>query len=212
MVKGASATPDVTYSAQRITVRETAEGGTELALTSLQPSEGTTDSFDAKANGFYLVRAAAADGSWSQVVLEMSRVDTDLPVSSLSVMQNGTTLAWSITKSGPDLSPITEAAINGYSVFESEMIGRTAVGGTLDILYGGSYTLTGKDAAGHETAQTLTVPACPFRRRTRTSGPSPTPGTRPGTTARSPWTPPASPAASTTGQEHPGEQCVRGPL
>ncbi|MEQ2444048.1 S-layer homology domain-containing protein [Pseudoflavonifractor sp. CLA-AP-H29] len=163
VVKGASATPDVTYSAQRITVRETAEGGSELALTSLQPNEGTTDSFDAKANGFYLVRAAAADGSWSQVVLEMSRVDTDLPVSSLSVMQNGTTLAWSITKSSPDLSPITEAAINGYSVFESEMIGRTAVGGTLDILYGGSYTLTGKDAAGHETAQTLTVPGLPIQ-------------------------------------------------
>lgn len=163
--KASSNTAGVTFSAQRLTVRETEDGATELELTTLQPNEGTTDSFDAKANGFYLIKATAEDGSWSQVVLEMTRVDTDLPTASLNktTAADGTiSLTWSISKSAPDLSPITEAAINGYSVFTAEMIGRTAVGGSLDILYGGSYTLTGKDAAGHEAAQTLSVDGLPI--------------------------------------------------
>lgn len=163
--KASSNTAGVTFSAQRLTVRETEDGATELEITALQPNEGTTDSFDAKANGFYLIKATAEDGSWSQVVLEMTRVDTDLPTASLNkaTAADGTiSLAWSISKSAPDLSPITEAAINGYNVFTAEMIGRTAVGGSLDILYGGSYTLTGKDAAGHEATQTLSVDGLPI--------------------------------------------------
>ena len=163
--KASSNTAGVTFSAQRLTVRETEDGTTELEITALQPNEGTTDSFDAKANGFYLIKATAEDGSWSQVVLEMTRVDTDLPTASLNkaTAADGTiSLAWSISKSAPDLSPITEAAINGYNVFTAEMIGRTAVGGSLDILYGGSYTLTGKDAAGHEATQTLSVDGLPI--------------------------------------------------
>lgn len=163
--KASSNTAGVTFSAQRLTVRETEDGTTELEITALQPNEGTTDSFDSKANGFYLIKAMAEDGSWSQVVLEMTRVDTDLPTASLNktTAADGTiSLAWSISKSAPDLSPITEAAINGYNVFTAEMIGRTAVGGSLDILYGGSYTLTGKDAAGHEATQTLSVDGLPI--------------------------------------------------
>ena len=167
VAKASSTTPDVEFSAQRLTIRETEEGGTELDVTVLDPVENTTDSFDAKANGFYLVKATAEDGSWSQVMLEMNRVDEDLPRVSLNTTTaaDGTvSLSWLISKEKTNLSPITEAAINGYNVFvPAEMAGRTSVGGSLPILYGGSYILTGKDAAGNTASQTITVDGLPIQ-------------------------------------------------
>ena len=167
VAKASSTTPDVEFSAQRLTIRETEEGGTELDVTVLDPVESTTNSFDAKANGFYLVKATAEDGSWSQVVLEMTQVDTDLPRATLNATTaiDGTvSLSWLISKEKTNLSPITEAAINGYNVFvPAEMAGRTSVGGSLPILYGGSYILTGKDAAGNTASQTITVDGLPIQ-------------------------------------------------
>lgn len=153
VVKADSTTTGVTFSAQRLTIYEQ-DGASELQASTLTAGEdGKT--FDAMANGFYLVKATAVDGSWSQVMLEMTQVDEDIPTASLSKMESvdGTTyLSWLISKNNPKLSPITEAAINGYNVFTNDMIGRTAVGGSLTILYSGSYELTGKDAAGHTAA------------------------------------------------------------
>lgn len=167
VAKASSNTDDVTFSAQRLTILETKEGGTELDVAELEPVKDTTDSFDAKANGFYLVKATAEDGSWSQVVLEMTQVDTDLPRATLNATTaiDGTvSLSWLISKEKTNLSPITEAAINGYNVFvPAEMAGRTSVGGSLPILYGGSYILTGKDAAGNTASQTITVDGLPIQ-------------------------------------------------
>ncbi|WP_294550718.1 S-layer homology domain-containing protein [uncultured Pseudoflavonifractor sp.] len=166
VAKASSATAGVTFSAQRITIRKTDEGTTELETATLLPNEGTADAFDAKANGFYLVKATAADGSWSQVILEMTRVDNDLPTASLNTttaLDGTVSLSWSITKGDPTLSPITAAAINGYNVFTNEMIGRTGVGGSLEIKYGGSYALTGTDAAGHTATHNITVDGLPIQ-------------------------------------------------
>ena len=189
-----SETVGVTYSAQRITVRETEEGASELDIEDLEPHPGNGNTFDAKANGYYLITATAKDGTWSQVVLEMTQVDTDLPIASLSLADRGegeeAVLSWTVTKSNPKLSPITEVYINGYDLKAEQ--GRTAVGGTFPIQYGGTYTLTAADKAAPSPPPTrrATGPppnarsaACPSRRRMTAFAPSPTPGTRPGTTA-----------------------------
>lgn len=156
-----SGTAGVTYSAQRITVRETKDSTSELEITALDPVSGTTNTFDAKANGYYLLTATAPDGTWRQTVLEMTQVDTELPVASLSLGEDGKTLSWSVSKSSADLAPITRAAINGFALNVEQ--NRTVAAGTFPIQYGGSYTLTGKDAANHPAEQTLVVPGLPIQ-------------------------------------------------
>lgn len=156
-----SATEDVTYSAQRITVHKTEEGVSELGITKLDPLADAANTFDAKANGYYLVTVTAQDGTWSQTILEMTQVDTEIPVASLSLSEDGKTLSWSLNKSDPELSPIVEAALNGFDLHVEQP--RTTVAGTFPIRYGGTYTLTGKDAADHAAEQVLAVPGLPIQ-------------------------------------------------
>ena len=153
-VKATSSTADVTFSAQRLTVSETAEGASELTIVDLQCLEDTTDTFNAKANGFYVVKATASDGTWSQVVKQMTQVDEDTPSPGLTYVEADRALHWSVTKSDPTLSPISEATINGYSVLSQS---GTVVSGTFPIEYGGTYTLAGKDQAGHTFSAVCTV-------------------------------------------------------
>ena len=94
-------------------------------------------------------------------MLEMTRVDTDIPVASLTLGEDGKTLSWSVSKSDPDLAPIAEVFINGFDLNVEQ--NRTAVAGTFSVQYGGSYTLTGKDAANHPAEQTLDVPGLPIQ-------------------------------------------------
>lgn len=154
-VKASSNTQDVTFSAQRLTVNETEEGASELRITDLPHLEDTSDTFDAKANGFYVVKATASNGTWSQIVLQMTQVDDNLPSPGLTYVEADQVLRWSVTKANPKLSPITEAKINGYDVLDGQS--STIVGGTLPIEYGGTYTLAGKDQAGHTFSVDRTV-------------------------------------------------------
>ncbi len=156
-----SETEGVTYSAQRITVHTTDEDASELVITKLDPLTDAANTFDAKANGYYVVTVTATDGTWSQTVLEMAQVDTELPVASLSLSEDGTALSWNVSKSDPELSPIAGAAINGFDLNVGQR--RTAVAGTFPIQYGGTYTLTGKDAANHTAEQSLAVPGLPIQ-------------------------------------------------
>ena len=153
-VKAESSTAGVKFSAQRLTVSETAEGASELTIADLQCLENITDTFDAKANGFYVVKATASDGTWSQVVKQMTQVDEDTPSPGLTYVEADQALRWSVTKSDPTLSPIIEATINGYSVLSQS---GTVVSGTFPIEYGGTYTLAGKDQAGHTFSVERTV-------------------------------------------------------
>ena len=160
-----SETGDVTYSAQRITVIETEEGTSELSIEDLEPLTENGNTFNAMANGYYLITATAKDGTWSQVVLEMAQVDNDLPVASLSLADRGEgeepVLSWTVTKSNPKLSPITEVYINEHKLtIEPD---RTAVGGTFPIQYGGTYTLTAADKAGHRATAEREVDGLPIQ-------------------------------------------------
>ena len=113
-----------------------------MDITDLQAAGSNNDTVDAKANGFYVVKATASDGTWSQVVKQMTQVDEDTPSPGLTYVEADRALHWSVTKSDPTLSPISEATINGYSVLSQS---GTVVSGTFPIEYGGTYTLAGKD-------------------------------------------------------------------
>ncbi len=115
-------------------------------------------------NGVYRVTATLLDGTWSSRILNMTGVDTSLPVASLSetiITLDGVetpALAYSVTKDPASAASLVSASINGASL--SGVSGRRIVGTWLPPggkLYNGEYTLAAEDTGGNMGTATAVV-------------------------------------------------------
>ncbi len=144
-------------TASRIFAYVNEDGSTELVDNDLSPAEPHAvwnQRYDATANGWYLLKLEAEDGTWSQLILEMDQVDTDIPAVTLTLKEPWT-LYWTVMKSTHNHSSIAEVTINGQPV-EIES-GKTWIEQSYPIGYGGTYVLEVADEAGNTNSTRYTV-------------------------------------------------------
>ncbi len=107
-------------------------------------------------NGIYRVTAELTDETWSSRILNMTGIDTSLPIASISetlITLDGLqvpALAYSITKDQSSAASLVSADINGLPL--SGISGRRVAGMWLppgELLYNGEYTLVAVDSGGN---------------------------------------------------------------
>jgi len=102
--------------------------------------------FPVTANGIFWTRTVNADNTWSAQILNMDRIDSSVPMVTLTFDEENTALNWTASKSASS-SKINAVSINGYPVYSGEPTRGSSLSGVLPIRYSGSYELTATDAS-----------------------------------------------------------------
>jgi hypothetical protein len=107
-------------------------------------------------NGLYWTRAINTDNTWSAEVINLTQIDSELPVATLGYDAQTVSLKWAASKKASAAANIQEVAINGYNV--NTTTGKD-LSGSLPVSYSGSYALTANDGVNAKVTQTATIDA-----------------------------------------------------
>ena len=116
------------------------------------------DIFGVEQNGIYQAIATAEDGTWAAKFVQMSKMDSMIPVVTVrSDDQDPLMLNWLVSKGATSASPLTDVTVNGQP--QTILPDQTMLAGSFQAAYSGDYVVEATDGAGNVATRGFQIQA-----------------------------------------------------
>ena len=158
-VTGASSAGEVSVAAKFHNAKTDFDGVSDWEIEDL--TKVSENIFGVQQNGIYQAIVTALDGTWAAKFVQMSKMDSVIPVVTVkSDDQDPLMLNWLVSKGATSSSPLTGVTINGQP--QTILPDQTMLAGSFQAAYSGDYVVEATDGAGNVATRTFRITDAPI--------------------------------------------------